>query len=144
MLAGIRIIIGLFLLVSGIEKLISPYQNFLYAIEAYEVLPAWGEVLTARVMPWLELMVGLFVCLGLWTDWALKGALVVFASFVIVVTQALLRGLPIDQCGCFGAAIHIPPKVIVVIDSAVLLLTVLLLRKAALTKKFSLDQSFEQ
>ncbi len=144
MLVFIRISIGLLLLVSGIEKLISPYQNFLYAIQAYAVLPGWGEELTARLMPWVELFLGLFLCLGLWTHWALKGALLLIMSFIIVVAQALMRGLPIDQCGCFGAAIHIPPKVIIVIDSALLLLTIVLLRNAAKANKFSLDRSFER
>ncbi len=144
MFALLRIAIGLILLISGLEKLISPYQNFLYAIQAYAALPGWAENLTARVMPWLEFLIGLFLTLGLWSNGALKGALMLFAVFIVVVGQALLRGLPIDQCGCFGASIHIPPKVIIVIDSAVLLLTALLLRNLKKTRAFSLDQAFDQ
>ena len=106
MLACLRILIGLLFLFSGAEKLINPYQNFLYALQAYQVLPGWAEVAVARSFPWIELFVGIFCLLGLWCEAALNGALVLFAVFVTVIGQALLRGLDIDQCGCFGRGKH--------------------------------------
>ena len=57
----IRIIIGSIFLVSGLEKLLSPYQNFLYAIQAYQFLPSWAEVLSAQIFPWIELLAGVFL-----------------------------------------------------------------------------------
>jgi uncharacterized membrane protein YphA (DoxX/SURF4 family) len=94
----LRIIIGGIFLVSGLGKLLSPYQNFLYVIQAYELLPSWAEVLVAQIFPWMELIVGVFVTLGLWTPWALRGALVLFGIFVVVVGQALIRNLPLESC----------------------------------------------
>ena len=84
----LRLIIGGVFLFSSLGKLISPYQNFLYVIQAYQLLPSWGELLTAQVFPWIELIVGTFVFLGLWTPWALRGALVLFGVLVLVVGQA--------------------------------------------------------
>lgn len=144
MFAVIRILIGLVLLASGLEKVTSPYQNFQYAIEAYHLLPGWGEEWTARIFPWLELFAGLFAVLGLWTQAALKAVLLFFAVFILVVGQALLRGLPLDQCGCFGQALHVPPQVIIVFDSACLLLTALLLRNPRKSQQLSLDKYFEK
>jgi uncharacterized membrane protein YphA (DoxX/SURF4 family) len=57
----IRVFIGLVLLASGFEKLISPWQNFLYVVQAYEALPSYLEKATALVLPWVELIVGLFM-----------------------------------------------------------------------------------
>jgi uncharacterized membrane protein YphA (DoxX/SURF4 family) len=135
----LRIVIGSIFLVSGLGKLLSPYQNFLYAIQAYQLLPSRAEVLTAQVFPWIELFVGVFVLLGLWTPWALRGALILFGAFVVVVGQALIRGLPLESCGCFGEWLHLKPQTVIILDSLNLLLIFIMLRNLTLTKKFSLD-----
>ena len=127
----LRIIIGSIFLVSGLGKLFSPYQNFLYVIQAYQLLPSWGEVLAAQVFPWIELIVGVFVFLGLWTSWGLRGAMVLFGIFVVVVGQALIRDLPLENCGCFGEWIHLKPQMVIIMDSISLLLTLVLLRNIA-------------
>jgi len=144
MFVFLRIIIGAVLLVSGFEKVLSPYQNFMYVLQAYELFPGWAERLVAMIVPWLELIVGLFIVLGLWLNYSLRAALVLFMSFVIIVAQALLRSLPIDQCGCFGEAVHIPPAYILVFDSFTLLTLFWLIRQPAKENAFSLDQIFNK
>lgn len=140
----LRILIGSVFLVSGLGKLLGPYQNFLYVIQAYELLPSWAEVLTAQVFPWIELIVGVFVLLGLWIPWSLRGALVLFCIFVVVVGQALIRNLPLENCGCFGEWIHLKPQTVIIMDSLSLLLVFLSLRHLPGAKKFSLDSYFEK
>jgi uncharacterized membrane protein YphA (DoxX/SURF4 family) len=140
----LRIIIGSIFIFSGLGTLLSPYQNFLYVVQAYQLLPSWGEVLTAQVLPWVELIVGVFVSLGLWIPWSLKGALVLFGIFIVVVGQALIRGLPLESCGCFGEWVHLKLQTVIIADSVSLLLTSLLLYNIPQTKKFSLDSYFEK
>jgi putative oxidoreductase len=142
--ALIRIVIGLILLVSGFEKAMNPHQNFLYVIQAYQMFPPWAEKLAALTVPWVELLVGLFMVLGLWVIWALKGSLLLFGAFVVIVSQALLRGLPIDQCGCFGEFLHVPPSYILVFDSLVVLALAWLLRNPSHVYKLSLDDYFNK
>lgn len=143
MFALLRIIIGSIFLVSSFGKLFSPYQNFLYAVQAYELLPSQGEILVAQILPWIEVIVGAFVVLGLWTSLSLKGAAVLFGVFVTVVGQALLRGLPLENCGCFGGLIHFKPQMVIVMDSACLIITLVLLRNLLKTRKFGLDYLFQ-
>ena len=143
MFVFLRVIIGSVFIVSSLGKLLVPYQNFLYIIQAYQLLPSWAETLTAQVFPWVELLVGVFVFLGLWTPWALRGATVLFGVFVVVVGQALLRGLPLENCGCFGEWVHLKPQTVIVMDSFSVVLTFLLLRNLPLTKQFSLDSYFK-
>ena len=140
----LRIAIGSIFIVSGLGKLLSSYQNFLYVVQAYQLLPSWGEVLVAQIFPLIELITGLFVLLGLWTSWSLRGASVLFGAFVVVVGQALIRGLPIESCGCFGEWVHLKLQTIIVMDSVSLLLTLLLLRNISQTRKFSLDSYFDK
>ena len=73
-----------------------------------------------------------------------KRSLVLFGIFVVVVGQALIRGLPLESCGCFGEWIHLKPQTVIIMDSVSLLLTLLLLRNLSYVKKFSLDSYFDQ
>ncbi|MBZ0167229.1 MAG: hypothetical protein K8I00_10530, partial [Candidatus Omnitrophica bacterium] len=53
-----RFLIGLIFVVSGFEKIITPYQNFQYVIQAYELFPEFAEAIIARTFPWVELITG--------------------------------------------------------------------------------------
>lgn len=138
----IRILLGCIFLISGGEKLLGPYQNFLYIIQSYEVIPGPIDVLVARVFPWIEFLIGLFLILGFWTSTALKGFGICVAGFISIVSQALLRRLPIDDCGCFGELIHFPPQVILMFDVILFVLACMLLRKINETRKCGLDSLF--
>lgn len=139
----LRILIGSVFVISGFEKLIGPYQNFLYVIQSYAFLNVFWEEVAARVVPWLELFLGVFLIFGLWLGWVLRGLLVLVTAFIFVVTQALVRGLPIDECGCFGGLISFPPPVVLLLDSALLFLSALLLYRLDRTSSLSLDGYFQ-
>lgn len=126
------------------EKLLSPYQNFLYVIQGYDLLPAPLEELTARVMPWVELIAGVFVVLGLWTKWSLRVVLLLIMSFITIVGQAILRKLPLDECGCFGQLISFPLPVVILLDSCLGAMTGIMLLNIPRTAAFGLDQYFSK
>ncbi|OGX37525.1 MAG: hypothetical protein A3C36_05695 [Omnitrophica WOR_2 bacterium RIFCSPHIGHO2_02_FULL_52_10] len=134
-----RILIGVLFVVSGFEKLIGPYQNFLYIVQSYDMLPAWGEEIAARTMPWIEFVSGVFMALGLRLTVALPAVMALLMAFIVVVGQALIRKLPIDECGCFGTLISFPLNVVIVLDSLLLVLTGILAGKRDDAQKFSLD-----
>jgi len=138
----IRVLIGCLFIVSGFEKLIGPYQNFLYVVQSYEFLPIVLEEIVARILPWGELFLGVFLVFGLWLKWTLRSTLILFLMFVLVVGQALLRKLPIDECGCFGGLISLPLAAVLMFDGTMLLLTGLLMKKEKHTGLFSLDRYF--
>ena len=135
----LRIFIGLIFLVSGFEKSVSPYQNFLYVLQGYQFLPSSLEIAVARILPWIELFTGVFLVLGLWTRQVLIAAAAMFAGFIIVVGQALIRGIDLAECGCFGEWIHIPPQAVIVMDVASLIVCLALLKNLSLAQTLSLD-----
>jgi len=51
---------------------------------------------------------GLFLVLGLWTKIALSFCTAMYALFIFVLGQAIIRNLEILECGCFGELISIP------------------------------------
>ena len=140
----VRILIGIVFIVSSSEKLIGPYQNFLYVIQNYQLLPAFLENAVARLFPWIELFVGVFLLLGLWLKLVLRAALVLLMIFIVVVAQALIRHLDITECGCFGGLVSVPPVKVMIFDSILLSFTALLLFRFQRTSVFSLDQYFER
>jgi|CXWL01.1.fsa_nt_gi uncharacterized membrane protein YphA (DoxX/SURF4 family) len=140
----LRILIGLLFVVSGGEKLIWPYQNFLYVLQSYEILPFGVDVFVAHVFPWIEFTTGLFLILGLWSHQMIKIALCMFAIFILVIAQALSRHLPIDECGCFGQLISLKPQHTLVMDSVFFLMLFWALRHIKQVERFSLDGYFRK
>lgn len=138
----LRIIIGTVFLVSGFEKVIGPYQNFMYVIEGYDVFSPLMQEYIAKILPWMELIIGLFLVLGLWIQVSLKITALMIAGFIIIVSQALVRGLHLGECGCFGELISLPLHVVALLDSTLLALTFLCSYRINKTTLFSLDFYF--
>ena len=143
LLPTLRIAIGALLVFSGFQKLIHPQQNFLFIIQAYELGTPWIEETASYLIPWLEFLVGLFLLLGLYTKVAIQGSILLFASFLIVIGQAIVRKLPIDECGCFGELLSVPPTTIFLFDFSILIFLFLLHQKKD-AQAFSLDAFFEK
>ena len=139
----VRFLIGCVFLVSGFEKIITPYQNFLYVIEGYEILPTSFATLVAKVFPWIEIFVGIFLVLGLWLKESLTAAIILFLVFIGVVAQALVRQLPIGECGCFGELISFPLKGVLLMDICLLGLVVFSLKNLRKMQFLSFDQWLE-
>jgi uncharacterized membrane protein YphA (DoxX/SURF4 family) len=137
-----RVAIGFMFVISGGEKLIGPYQNFLYVIQSYEVFPPALEEAAARIVPWFELFTGVFLVLGLWTKQSLRAAMVLLIGFILIVSQAIIRDLPISECGCFGELASFPLHVVLMFDTIVFTINFVLLKKFGLTLCFSLDRFF--
>ena len=140
----IRIFIGLIFIVSGAEKLAGHYQNFLYVIQGYQLISSPLDEWVARFFPWMELVLGIFGVLGLWTRWALRGILLFTTMFLVVVGQAVLRDLPVGECGCFGGLISIPLPRILLMDSLLWIYTAYLIIRFERTLRCSLDEYFSE
>ena len=135
--------IGLLFLVSGTEKLLNPIQNFLYVVQSYAVFPDPLDKIVSYVVPWIELFVGLFLFLGLWLEKVLFAASMLFGIFVLIIVQALIRRLPLTECGCFGGLISFPLPVTLVMDSLLFVLTIGMNVRLEKTNFLSLDKIFK-
>ena len=139
----IRILIGGIFIVSGGEKLLQPYQNFLYVIQGYEFLNnAFLEKIAAHLFPWMEYGLGGLLLLGLWLKFSIIGVGLFTTSFIVVVGQAILRNLPVTDCGCFGDLLSVPLPVILGMDIAMGAGLVVLFRFYKEASCLSLDHYF--
>ncbi len=138
-----RFLIGVFFIVSGAHKLLSPQGNFLYVVQSYDILPSALEKLAAAMVPWVEYLTGIFIVLGLWLRPALQGLRLLLIVFILIVSQAILRHLPLEECGCFGELFSLPLRTVLFMDTALLLFASLLVKNIEKIKSLSLDSHFE-
>ena len=58
--------------------------------------------LVAVALPWIELLAGVLLVSGLWRREAAVVTSLLLAIFVAAVTSTLVRGIDIQNCGCFA------------------------------------------
>lgn len=96
-----RLIVGGVFIWSGVLKVLDPLE-FAQNVANYQLV---GQTLSfgiALVLPWIEILCGLFLILGLFrqaSSFMISGLLVIF---LILIVSSMIRGLDIE-CGCFGS-----------------------------------------
>ena len=98
----VQIALGALFVAAALPKIIDP-PSFAHMIYNYRILPAGLINISALTMPWLELLAGLALILGIWVRparWIIGAMLVVF---IIAISINLARGNAID-CGCFDVS----------------------------------------
>ncbi|MGB3861677.1 MAG: MauE/DoxX family redox-associated membrane protein [Candidatus Aminicenantaceae bacterium] len=96
-----RFVVGGVFIWAGLLKILDPLE-FSQNIANYHVFSRDLSFLTALVLPWLEVLCGILVILGIFrpaSSFLLSGLLGVF---LILITVTIFRGLDVD-CGCFGS-----------------------------------------
>ncbi len=141
---GCRFLIAALFIVSGGEKLLGSSEDFYYVLQAYAVFPDPLARLISFVFPWVEFSTGVFLALGLWLRPVLALLTVISGSFILVVGQAIVRGLPIDNCGCFGELVHLPLRGVIVVDVTTLILALVCLKHGEAVSLFSVDGHYKK
>jgi putative oxidoreductase len=96
----LRLLLGLIFIIAAIEKIAAP-ESFSVSINNYKLLPSEFINIPAIIIPWIELISGLLLLLGISVKE--NSAIITFllVVFTITIIISLFRGLNID-CGCFG------------------------------------------
>jgi uncharacterized membrane protein YphA (DoxX/SURF4 family) len=96
----LRIALGLIFLAAGALK-IGHTEEFASEIAGFQLLPHPLIAPLALLLPFLELMVGIYLVLGLFTRFAAWFAAAEMAVFSGAIASAVMRGIS-TSCGCFG------------------------------------------
>ena len=143
-LVFLRLAAGSIFVISGFVKLMQPYQNFLATIRAYEILSAPTAVALARTMPWVEFLIGVFLIVGLLSRLSILVLWALNTVFIGVISSALIRRLPIQECGCFGDSFSLTPQQTLCLDIALWMVFVCLASFFENARCFSLDKKFDR
>jgi cobalt-zinc-cadmium efflux system protein len=105
----IRLFLGAVFVIASVDKIFHP-AAFAQAIYNYQILPDELINLTAIILPWLELLLGILLIAGRW----LPGATVLVNLLLLTFFGALVfnvaRGLDV-HCGCFTSSTEGTPAI---------------------------------
>jgi len=98
----VQIALGAIFVVAALPKIADP-PSFAHMVYNYRILPAGLINLSALIMPWVEILAGLALILGVWTRPARTIIGLMLLTFMLAISWNLLRGNAID-CGCFDVS----------------------------------------
>ena len=98
----VQIALGVIFVVAALPKLADP-PSFAHMIYNYRLVPGSLINISALIMPWLEVLCGLALILGVWTRPARNLIALMLIVFIVAISINLFRGNAID-CGCFNVA----------------------------------------
>jgi uncharacterized membrane protein YphA (DoxX/SURF4 family) len=109
----VRVALGGLLAFSGVMKLglttfggtlrpVTP-QDFYFSIKKFDLpIPDNTAAFLAFMVPWMELLTGLAILVGLWTRAAAWLSALFIAAFSAGIVSLMLRDIQV-KCSCFGA-----------------------------------------
>lgn len=89
---------GLFLFAAW-DKILHP-EAFSTTVDRYHLLPRVLVNLFALWLPWVEMVVGVTMLLGIWARASAGLMSAMMLMFLVAIFQAVLRGID-THCGCF-------------------------------------------
>ena len=104
----VQLALGAVFVAAAVPKIADP-PSFAHMIYNYRLLPGVAVNPLALVLPWVELLAGLCLILGLYRRTAAGLAGLLLVVFVLAIGTNLARDNPV-QCGCFDVHAAGKPK----------------------------------
>jgi uncharacterized membrane protein YphA (DoxX/SURF4 family) len=95
-----RLILGGVFIYASIDKIAYP-KEFAAIVMRYQILPERLAIYFAFFLPWLELLLGVFVILGFFVRESALSLSFLILIFMIAIMIRSIAG-PIGNCGCFS------------------------------------------
>jgi uncharacterized membrane protein YphA (DoxX/SURF4 family) len=139
--AGGRVVLGGVFVWAGASK-VGDLAGSVRSVHAYQLSSYDVSVVVGSTLPFVEIVAGLLLVIGLATRLATAVTAMLLAAFTVGIASAWIRGLSID-CGCFGGGAELAagqsPKYGVEIARDLALLAVAALLVLWPTTAWSLD-----
>jgi putative oxidoreductase len=98
----VQIALGAIFIIAALPKISDP-PSFAHMIYNYRLVPSPLINISSLAMPWVELLAGLALILGVWKTAARTVVSIMLAVFIVAISINLFRDNAID-CGCFNVA----------------------------------------
>ena len=105
---------------SGLVKILDPL-DFAQNITNYKIFSWWMAFFLALILPWIELICGIFLLLGIFRHASALMLAGLLISLLILIIVTIVRGIDVE-CGCFGLLSRKVDYVLILVDSILLFL----------------------
>jgi putative oxidoreductase len=99
----VQLALGAIFIIAALPKIADP-PSFAHMIYNYRILPAGLINFSSLVMPWVELLCGVTLVIGVWRRATLSIIALMLIVFIVAISFNLARGNAID-CGCFNVSL---------------------------------------
>jgi len=121
-----RLVVGGIFIFAGIAK-IGHIDSLIWEIEQYHMLPDLLSRIYGYILPYSEIIIGLFLLAGILLRLSASLAGLLTLSFTIAKISVIVRGISIGYCPCFGPFVPLLMVQSFVIDILVLLFVILII-----------------
>ena len=97
-----RLILGVIFIYASYDKILHP-KAFAQIVYNYQILPDGLINVTAIFLPWLEMLMGIFLIVGFWMPGTVIWCNILFIIYIGALWFNLARGLNVN-CGCFSTS----------------------------------------
>jgi uncharacterized membrane protein YphA (DoxX/SURF4 family) len=122
----LRLILGGLLLFSGISK-VGYIDSLIIEIQQYKLLPDGLELIYGNLLPYIEMITGTLLILGVFKKPVAVIASLLFLSFTIAKIYAIVQGFDINICNCFGPAMTLLSTQSLAIDVVMIVISIYIL-----------------
>lgn len=95
-----RLVLGVTFVYASVDKIAHPDQ-FAKIVYNYKILPDFLINIFAVTLPWIELLAGLFLIFGIFTEGASLVISFLLIIFVVAISVNVFKGVDLN-CGCFS------------------------------------------
>ena len=96
-----RVFLGCIFLAAGLSKILDTY-GFREAVKQFDLVPRAAVHATARLVPWLEVVSGALLIIGLGVVVGASLSALLLLTFCLALLANLLQGHTEVDCRCFG------------------------------------------
>jgi putative oxidoreductase len=121
LLVVFRLVVGGVFIWAGVLKVVDPL-GFAQSIMNYQVFPRALAFIIALVLPWVEVIAGGLLIVGLFKRSSALLVSLMLIGFIGLVALALARGID-TSCGCFGSLSRRADLSLILTDIGLLYLT---------------------
>ena len=100
---ALRLLLGAFFVYASLDKIASP-AGFARIVYQWQVAGPVPSNLVAATLPWVELLAGLLLIVGVWRREAALVIALLLVVFLGAAASVLARGIDVQNCGCVSVA----------------------------------------
>lgn len=118
-----RVVVGGILIFAGASKL-GNIDTLIEEINKYQILSGGVASAYGHALPFVEIILGVAILFGLFLTLSSFVTWLLFMSFTIAKIAAIVKGLDIEICSCFGPSVSLLQTQSLALDFVLLLLIV--------------------